>query len=186
MTKAQTQKTHEPEKKETTTALTERKDSMAAPELFDPFKVMTSPFTFLRRFTEEVEKLFADLGVPRETMPFTEEWLKAAWTPKIEVFERDGKLHVNAELPGMNKEDIKIDVLDNRLTIQGERRQETEEKKKDFYRSERRYGSFYRDIPLPKYVDADHAKANFKNGILEITMPLLAKEKNGKRIEIAA
>lgn len=184
MTKAQTQKVHETEKKEPTTALAEKKDRLAAPETFDAFTMMTSPFTFLRRFTEEVEKLFADLGVARERMPFTDEWMKAAWTPKVEVFERDNKLHVNADLPGMNKEDIKVEILDNRLTIQGERRQEREEKKRDFYRSERSYGSFYRDIPLPKYVDADHARANFKNGVLEITLPLQPKEKNGKRVEI--
>jgi HSP20 family protein len=182
MTKAQTQKIHEPEKKET--ALTETKKA-AAREPLDAFNALTLPFTFLRRFTEEVEKLFADLGVARDAMPFTDEWLKAAWSPKVEIHERGDKLFVSADLPGMKPEDIKIEVLDNRLTIEGERRREQEEKGKGFYRSERRYGSFYRDIPLPKYVNAEQTKANFKNGVLEITLPVIPKPKNGKRVEIS-
>lgn len=182
MTKAQTQKIHEPEKKET--ALTEAKKTPAAREPLDAFNVVTFPFAFLRRFTEEVEKLFADFGIARDAMPFTEEWLKAAWSPKIEIHERDNKLFVSADLPGMKPEDIKIEVLDNRLTIEGERRREHEEKGKGFYRTERRYGSFYRDVPLPKYVNAEHTKAHFKNGVLEITLPVVPKPANGKRIAI--
>lgn len=180
MTKAQTQKINEPEKKET--ALIETKKP--AEESFDALKSLATPFTFLRRFTEEVEKLFADLGVARETMPFTDEWMKAAWSPKIEIKERGDKIFVSADLPGMKPEEIKIEVLDNRLTIEGERRKEHEERGKGFYRSERRYGSFYRDIPLPKYVNAEQTKASFRNGVLEITLPSAAKPKTGKRIEI--
>lgn len=185
MTKAQTQKTNESQ----TTALTETKNrrgsQMERREPLDAFSLMTSPFTFMRRFTEEFEKLFADLGVARETLPFTEEWAKAVWSPKIEIFERGNQLVVSADLPGLSKDDVKVEFFDNRLTIEGERRQEKEEKGEGFYRSERKYGSFYRDIPLPKGADADHAKANFKNGVLEITMPVPPKPVGGKRIEIS-
>lgn len=189
MAKAQTQKTNESQSGSQNAALTEIKNRRSSQierhEPLDAFKLITSPFTFMRRFTEEFEKLFADLGVARETLPFTEEWAKAVWSPKIEVFERGDQLVVSADLPGLSKDDVKIEFLDNRLTIEGERRDEREEKGESFYRSERKYGSFYRDIPLPKGADAARAKANFKNGVLEITMPVSPKQAGGKRIEIS-
>src|SRR5207245_93860 len=101
-----------------------------------------------------------------------------------EVFERNNQLVVRADLPGLTKDDINVDIDDDRITIRGERQSEHEEDEKGFYRSERSYGSFYRSVPLPQGVDAEQAKADFKNGVLEITMPLPAKKSSGRRIEI--
>jgi HSP20 family protein len=107
------------------------------------------------------------------------------WYPQVEVRERDGKLVVCADLPGARKEDVHVEVRDNALILQGERRQESEHNEGGFYRSERSYGHFQRVIPLPEGVNPEQAQANFKDGVLEITLPLPQRESpQGRRIEI--
>ena len=141
------------------------------------------PFGMMRRYAEEMDRLFDDFRTrffPRLDFPKIE----AAWAPPIEVSERGGQLVVRAELPGLARKDVKVEVSDDALTIQGERRQEREEKRKGFYRSERTYGSFYRQIPLPEGVDASSAKASFKDGILEVTMPAPPKPAKGRSVPI--
>jgi HSP20 family protein len=109
-----------------------------------------------------------------------------AWMPDVEIFHRDSELVVRADLPGLAKDDVKIDVMDDRLTIQGERRQEREDRQQDYYRSERSYGSFYRQVVLPPGAMTDQAKASFKDGVLEITMPAPPESaRRGRRLEIA-
>ena len=98
------------------------------------------------------------------------------WAPQVEVLEKNGQSIVRADLPGLDKNDVKVEVTDDGLTIRGERKQESEEKKEGYYRSERCYGSFYRLIPLPEGVQGDRASASFKNGVLEVTMPTPTKE----------
>jgi HSP20 family protein len=94
-------------------------------------------------------------------------------------------LIVRAELPGLNKDDVHVDINDDVLTIQGERKQEHEEEREGVYRTERQYGSFYRAIPLPEGTIADSAKATFKNGVLEITLQAPPREvSRGRRLEI--
>lgn len=93
------------------------------------------------------------------------------WSPVLDIEENNGNLIVKAELPGMKKDDIKVSVRDNILTISGERKQETETKDKTFHRIERCYGEFHRVITLPSEVDADKVKASYKDGILNITLP---------------
>ena len=147
----------------------------------------SSPFGFMRRFNEEMERLFQDFGFGRgfpETSSGREMRMfgqggSSIWSPQIEVHERDGELCVRADLPGMTKDDIEVDIADNVLVIRGERRNEQEEEEKGYYRTERSYGAFYRTIPLPEGVDAENAEANFRNGVLEITMP--APERTGQR-----
>ena len=93
---------------------------------------------------------------------------------------------VRADLPGLTKDDIKVDVTENHITLQGERKREQEEAKGGVYRSERSYGSFYREVPLPEGAITEQAKANFKNGVLEITMPAPPEQvRRGRRLEIA-
>jgi HSP20 family protein len=93
---------------------------------------------------------------------------------------------VRADLPGLEKNDVKVDIADDVLTIQGERKQEHEEEHEGWYRSERSYGSFYRAVPLPEGTIADSAKANFKNGVLEVTLQAPPKEvSRGRRLEIS-
>jgi HSP20 family protein len=103
--------------------------------------------------------------------------------PWLEVFERDGQLVVRAEVPGLDKDQIKLEVVDGQLVISGEKNRENEERGEGFYRSERSYGSFCRVVALPEGVDLEQAVANFNNGILEITMPGLTRSQP-KRIEI--
>jgi HSP20 family protein len=94
------------------------------------------------------------------------------WTPMIEIFERDGKLHVTADLPGMSRDDVRIEVRDNNLVIEGERKQEKKEDREGYFLTERSYGKFYRVIPLPDDVNPDSARATFRDGVLELTMDL--------------
>lgn len=107
------------------------------------------------------------------------------WAPQIETFERGNEFIVRADLPGLKKDDVKIDITDDSLTIEGERREEHEEDREGYYRSERSYGSFCRVIPLPDGAITDSAKANFNNGVLEIVMQAPPREvSRGRRIEI--
>jgi HSP20 family protein len=91
--------------------------------------------------------------------------------PIIDVFEEKDDIVVKAELPGMEKDNIDVNLTDHRLTIKGEKKKEDEVKEENYYRAERSYGSFLRTLDLPKDVRADKVKASFKNGILEIRMP---------------
>ena len=141
---------------------------------FFPFPGFT-PFNFMRRFTDDMEKMFddfngfalmprfdAELGFPRAA-----ELEKTFWAPQIEVTENDGQLKVRADLPGLKKEDIDIELRDDSIIISGERKQESKEEREGYFRSERSYGSFYRSIPLPEGADRDKATASFENGVLD-------------------
>jgi len=111
-------------------------------------------------------------------------FLPAQWAPPIEVLERDHQLVVRAELPGLSKDDVKVEVMDDMLTIAGERRDEHEENRQGYRHSERRYGRFFRRLPLPEGVKAEDIRATFQNGVLEITMPAPQPEPRGRRIEV--
>lgn len=142
-------------------------------------QLLGSPFTFMRRFSEEMDRLFEDFGFGRGLLaPGLERGLDqletlrtGIWAPQVEVLERDDELIIRADLPGMSKDDIQLDLDDNSLVIRGERQSEHEDDEEGYYRSERSYGSFYRRIPLPAGVNSETANAEFRNGVLEITMP---------------
>jgi HSP20 family protein len=143
----------------------------------DPFAF--SPFTLMRRFLENMEHGFGgdwESGFGREQL--------GMWSPAIEVSERGDRLVVRADLPGLAKDDVKVEVLDNHLVIQGERRQEHEEQEGGYRRSERRYGSFYRSIPLPQGAQTEQARAEFKDGVLEVSVPAPAAQQRGRTIPI--
>jgi HSP20 family protein len=151
-----------------------------------------SPFSFMRRFSEDMDRLVRDFGfggglasgLGREFGRLAD--LEGSmWLPQVEAFERDGKLIVRADLPGMTKDDIDVDITDDAIQIRGERRQEREENEEGYYRSERSYGSFYREIPLPSGVNREQANATFRNGMLEISMPAPARQSSSRRIEIS-
>jgi HSP20 family protein len=143
------------------------------------------PFGMLERFADEMDRMFDEFGLGRGwTGPSLFE--SATWKPQVEVSQRNNDLVVRADLPGLSKEDVKVDVTDNAITIQGERRKEHEEERGGVYRTERTYGSFYRVIPLPEGAMTDQAKASFKDGVLEITMPAPPEQvTRGRRLEIA-
>jgi HSP20 family protein len=153
---------------------TERRPNAGSVQRRDPFWspsafFESNPFGLMRRFAEQMESMWGKGG---------------AWSPAIDVFERDGKLTVHADLPGMNKDDVKVEVVDNQLVIHGERRQQHEEHEGESWRSERSYGSFYRSIPLPENAKMDEARAEFKNGVLEVTMPAPAEQRRGRQVPI--
>lgn len=136
-----------------------------------------SPFSLMRRFSEEMDRAFGGFfREPSAEMPM--------WAPAVEVREHNGSLVVYAELPGLNKDDVKVEATEDGLVIRGERKREHEEKREGMYRSERSYGQFYRLIPLPEGANLDQVKATFNNGILEITIPVAAAEQKRREIPI--
>jgi HSP20 family protein len=107
--------------------------------------------------------------------------IQGPWTPQIETFQRGDQFVVRADLPGMKKDDVNIELTDDSLIIEGERREEREEDREGFYRSERSYGSFYRAVPLPEGAIPESAKASFNNGVLEVTIQAPPREVSRKR-----
>jgi len=106
-----------------------------------------------------------------------------AWTPAVDIAEHDDEYLVKVELPGVNKEDVKITIESNVLTIRGEKKQEKETKKENYHRVERNYGSFQRSFTLPSTVKSDKIDASYKDGILSISLPK-AEEAKPKQIEV--
>ncbi|KUK50979.1 MAG: Heat shock protein Hsp20 [candidate division TA06 bacterium 32_111] len=139
-----------------------------------------SPFSELFDLRKEIDALFDDRFFGKMLQPYYE----SNWTPSMDISETDKEFFVTVELPGLKKEDITLSIDNNVLTIEGERKSEKEEKGKTFHRIERSYGKFYRSVTLPKKVDEDNIKASFKDGLLNITIPKVEKEKV-KNIEIS-
>jgi HSP20 family protein len=142
----------------------------------------------MRSLTEEMDRIFGDFGLrPRRPFAFlARERDDVVWFPDVEVAEREGKLLVRVDLPGMSREDIKVEVTDETLTIEGERKHTSEQEEKGYYRSERSYGRFSRTIALPEGADATTAKAEFKNGVLEVALDLpKAAPTSARKLEIA-
>jgi HSP20 family protein len=134
-------------------------------EWLDPFAVFT-------RLAPEFAEFFGDTAWPTfRTRARTE---ATPWSPNIDVFEREDRLIARVDLPGTKKEEVKVEVVDGRLSIFGERKREIDEEKENFYRREREYGTFYRALPLPEGAKVEDVKAVFDNGVLEVTVPLLA------------
>jgi len=134
------------------------------------------PSSLMRRMSHEFDRMF-DWGGGREQS-------SKMWSPAIEVKQRDNQLVVQAELPGLKPEDVKLEVVDGSLVIQGESRSEQEETKGGVHISERRYGSFYRAIPLPESAKVDQAQARFNNGVLEVTVPTEEQKSDRRQIPI--
>jgi HSP20 family protein len=139
----------------------------------------------MQRFADEMDRMFDDFGFTRRpTAPLFTEVGADVWAPEVEVFQKDNELTIKADLPGLKKDEVSVEVTDSAVTIQGERKREHKEEREGYYRSERSYGSFYRVIPLPEGAISDQAKAQFRDGVLEITMPAPPASK-GRRLEIS-
>jgi HSP20 family protein len=155
-----------------------------------------SPFSLMRRMAEDMDRMFDNFSLGRSafgTLPTfgsnRDLWRGSSnltdWAPEVETFRRDNKLVVRADLPGLKKDDVNVEVDNGVLTISGERRDEREEERDDYYRSERSYGQFYRAIPLPEGIDDNQCDASFKDGVLEITFPVPKPEdRKAKRIPV--
>lgn len=110
-----------------------------------------------------------------------------AFDPGVDVIESETEFRVKAELPGLDEKDVHVSLAQNTLTIKGEKKEETEDKGKNYYQMERHWGSFYRSIPLPAGVDATRADAAFKKGVLTVTLPKTAEaKKEAKEIPVHA
>jgi HSP20 family protein len=137
-----------------------------------------NPFSLLRRMTEEMDRMFQEVSLEREAGS------GAGWSPAIEVSQRDNKFNITAELPGLEPKDVKVEVENDALVIQGERRSESEEKNSGVQRTERQYGFFYRSIPLPEGANVEQAQAKFHNGVLEVTVPVAEQQSNRRTIPV--
>ena len=160
----------------------EEKATIARP---DPS--VSSPFSLMRRLSDDMERIFEDTwGTRQFPRLFSGVHFGATkWTPDIEAFERKGEFIVRADLPGMTKDHVNVEVMNDHLIIRGERTEQKEQKDKGYYASERSYGAFHRVLPLPEGVKADEATASFKDGVLEIAMPAgKPAEKHGRQLEI--
>ena len=131
---------------------------------------------------EEMDRLAGDFGFGSGLRAAVDRnFPLGAWAPQVEMFERDGELVLRADLPGLQRDDVKVELADGAVTIEGERRDENQEKGEGFYRSERSYGRFYRRLPLPEGVSTENAFATFNNGVLEVTMPAAKREARAAR-----
>jgi len=145
--------------------------------------VRWDPFRELEEMSNRLNRLFERPTL--RTGNGKEALTVADWVPSVDISETDSEYLIKGELPGVKKEDVKVMLQDGVLTIQGERKQEKEEKGKKFHRVERSYGSFVRSFTLPDYVDDAKVKAEFKEGILNLHLPKSEKAKP-KAIEVSA
>jgi HSP20 family protein len=143
------------------------------------------PFAMMERLSQEMDQLFDSFFYGRPVARSgRQSQVPSLWAPEVDICEQGNQLRVSVDLPGVAKDGVHVDIQEGMLTIQGERREERTEggEQQGFRRSERRYGSFYRSIPLPDGADAEQAQARMKEGVLEITIPLAQKQ--GRRLQI--
>jgi HSP20 family protein len=129
-------------------------------------RALTNPFY---GFRQEMDKLMENFFGGFDLRPFGRK--SESFTPRIDVVDTDKEIKVSAELPGLDEKDIDVSLTKESLTIRGEKKEEKEEKGKDYYRSERSYGSFIRTISLPAEIDAESVTASFKKGVLTVSLP---------------
>jgi HSP20 family protein len=135
---------------------------------------------------EDMDRMLGSFWGGRNFPASFGEGAAAEWVPALEAFQRGNEFVVRAEVPGLSKEDLTVEVGDDALTIQGERKYDHQEEREGVFRSERRYGTFCRVVPLPEGALAESATANFKDGVLEVLIQAPSQEvRRGRRIEIA-
>jgi len=152
-----------------------------------PSRLVHDPFTLMREMTSDLDRMFHEPSWPLWRWPSlrTRRGAEQAWYPQIDVFEKDNRLVTKIDLPGMKKDDVKVEVTDGQLAISGERKREAEEKGEEFYRCEREYGSFSRAVPLPEGVKLEDVKATFSDGVLEVSVPVPVRpEAKMRKVEI--
>lgn len=135
------------------------------------------PFRELRGLHDEMNRLFSGVTPDRN------EFARGAWSPNVDIFEDKDRLIVEAELPGMKREDFEVSVENNVLTLKGERKFEKKTEGDNYHRVERSYGSFTRQFTLPQTITAEGATADFENGVLRVALPK-REETKARKIEI--
>lgn len=149
-----------------------------------------SPLSEIR---DQIDRIFSDFSLEESRVPalMSREGASvvrsamAAWLPPVEITETENHVRVRVALPGLKAEDITVEVTGNALLLTGESRRESYQDEKQCHRSEFQYGQFMRRITLPDYVKAEGCQAEFKDGILELTLPKVPEGKS-KRIEVKA
>jgi HSP20 family protein len=139
--------------------------------------VRYNPFHEIRSLQNEVNRLFSGATSDRE------DFLGGEWIPKVDVFENKDNLVLEAELPGMSRDDFELSFENNVLTLKGERKFEKKDEGDNYHRVERGYGSFARSFTLPQTVTAEGARAEFENGVLHVSLPK-REETKARKIEI--
>jgi HSP20 family protein len=146
-----------------------------------PYEILRmAPFSLFRRMTEEFDRALQPFLSGDETSA------SIAWTPTVEISEREGEYRILAELPGLSPNEVRVEVDDDALILQGERQVERDATEEGIRRSERQFGFFYRRIPLPEGANPEQAKAKFHDGILEITIPAPDRQAKRRQIQIEA
>jgi len=163
----------------------ETQKSLAKPEtpglgLFNDFfapmfpltRFARTPFAMMRDFGEEMDRMFKGAAA------------QGTWAPTVDIQRCNGDLVVTAELPGLKKEEVKVEMTDEALIIEGERKREHKEDHEGYHRYERSYGRFYRAIPLPEGAKTEMAKAELNEGVLKISLPVAEAQKKVRQIAI--
>ncbi len=132
-------------------------------------ELFANAFPVLRQFAEELDRSF----------------VKHIWAPPLEVTEKNGVFTAKLELPGIAKDDLKVEATEDALTVTGERKMEKEEKEENFFRSERYYGKFQRQIWLPKDAKVDQVKAELSNGVLTISVPVPETKPKSRTVPVS-
>ena len=146
----------------------------------------SGPFSLMRQMQDEVDRWFGDHGWVSPSSWFSSGEHSGDWIPAIDAFQRGNDFVIRADVPGMARHDLNVEVGDDAVTIRGERKHEEHENREGMYWSERSQGSFYRVVPLPPGAISDSAKATFTNGVLEIVMPAPSPEaRRGRKIDIS-
>src|SRR6266849_7574028 len=143
--------------------------------------VRYDPFRDLRTLQEEVNRLFST----NLNRSFGDEGIgRGAWSPSVDIYENKDQIVLEAELPGMKQEDFDLTIENNVITLRGERRFEKTDDADNYHRVERSYGSFTRSFTLPQTVSSEGATAEYRNGVLRVTLPK-REETKARRIEIS-
>src|ERR671938_387460 len=143
--------------------------------------VRYDPFRDLRGLQDEVNRLFS---TNLSRVFGDEEIARGAWSPSVDIYENKDQIVLEAELPGMSREDFDLSIENNVITLRGERRFEKKDESDNYHRVERSYGSFTRSFTLPPTVSPENVTAEYKNGVLRVTLPK-REEVKARRIEIA-
>jgi len=140
-----------------------------------------NPITLMRRLTEDIDRAFG-LGSGLNRGDYSDQEFN--WVPPVEVRQSGNNLVIHADLPGLSENDVKVEATDHGLVIQGERRREHTSEEGGVRHSERVYGRFYRLIPLPESARIEETKANFRNGVLEVVVPVPESQKKNRQIPV--
>jgi HSP20 family protein len=143
--------------------------------------VRWDPFRDLNLLQDRMNRLFDDAGRGWRT---DEPAATTTWSPSVDIFETEGEIVVNAEMPGMERKDIALHLENNVLTLRGERKFQKETKEENYHRIERSYGNFSRSFSIPATVDEEKIRADYKDGVLKIVLPKKEQAKP-KQIKIA-